>query len=130
MQFTPGKGREFYQEQLGFVATGNIDGLLDEHYHPDAVMVTFDGIRRGRDQLKDYYVNTLKLMGQVTFLATEYYAETEDCLIFKAVITSAGRGTIHADNGFYFKDGKIFRHIALTLVPEADYDKLGTRWKE
>ncbi len=130
MQFAPGKGKEFYNEQLGFVATGNIDGLLNEHYHPDAVMVTFDGIRRGREELRKYYEDTLGLIGRVTYLATEYFAETEDCIIFKAVISSDARGTVHADNGLYFKDGKIFRHIALTLVPEADYDKLGTRWKD
>jgi hypothetical protein len=125
-----GWGRDFYLKQLSYVGTGDVDGLLENHYHPDAVMITFDGIRRGHEELREYYVNTLKKMGRVTELRTEYFAETEDVIIFKAVITSEGRGTIHADNGLYVKDGKIFRHIALTLVPDADYDELGTRWVE
>lgn len=130
MRFTPGKGKEFYNEQLQLMASGDIDGLLEKHYHEDAIMVTFDGIRRGRKELKDYYVNTLKKMGRITYLATEYFAEIEDVIIFKAVITSDGRGTVHADNGLYMKDGKIYRHIALTLLPDIDYDELGTRWTE
>lgn len=128
--FGAGQGKQFYKEQLALMAAGKIDELIARHYHRDAVMVTFDGIRRGHDELKKYYVDTLKIMGQITYLATEYFAETEDAIIFKAVITSQGRGTVHADNGLYLKDGKIYRHIALTLLPDIDYDRLGTRWKE
>lgn len=125
-----GKGKDFYNEQLALMATGNIDALLEQHYHEDAVMVTFDGIRRGRQELKKYYVDTLKLMGQISHLSTQYFAETEDVIIFKATITSEGRGTVKADNAFYMKDGKIFRHIALTILPDVDYDALGTRWTD
>ena len=123
-----GKGKDFYKEQLAMMASGKIDELVEEHYHEDAVMVTFDGIRSGREELKKYYVDTLKIMGNITYLATEYFAETEDVVIFKAVITSDGRGTVNADNALYMKDGKIWRHIALTLLPDIDYDEMGTRW--
>jgi hypothetical protein len=125
-----GMGKDFYEEQLRLMSSGDIDALLDQHYHPDAVMVTFDGIRRGREELKKYYVDTLKIMGKITYLKTEFFNETEDVIIFKAVITSEGRGTVHADNGLYLRDGKIYRHIALTILPDADYDRLGTRWTD
>ena len=117
--FSPGKGKEFFLEQLGFLGTGDIDRILDEHYHPDAVMVTFDGVRRGREQLKEYYVNTLRAMGQVKGMSVQYFIETEDVIMFKATVEDE-RGTIHADNGFYMRDGKIYRHIALTLPPGVD----------
>lgn len=125
-----GWGRAFYQEQLGLMASGDIDELLKQHYHEDAVMVTFDGIRRGHEELKKYYVDTLAIMGNITGLATEFFEETEDVLIFKAEITSDGRGTVQADNAFYMRDGKIYRHIALTILPDVDYDALGTRWTD
>lgn len=125
-----GRGKDFYKEQLALMASGDIDGLLDKHYHEDAVMVTFDGIRRGREELKKYYVDTLALMGNITYLATEFFAETEDVIIFKAVITSEGRGTVNAENGFYMRDGKIYRHIALTILPDVDYRAQGTLWTE
>jgi hypothetical protein len=128
--FGMGRGKAFYLEQLGLMATGKIDELLDRHYHKDAVMVTFDGMRRGKQQLKKYYTDTLKLMGNISNLTTEYFAETEDTIIFRASITSQGRGKVQALNGLYMKDGKIFRHIALTLLPDMDYKKLGTIWTD
>lgn len=125
-----GKGKDFYKEQLALMATGDIDALLEQHYHKDAIMVTFDGIRSGRTALKKYYVDTLGLMGQIAHLSTQFFAETDDVIIFKATITSEGRGTVHADNAFYMRDGKIYRHIALTILPDMDYDALGTRWTD
>lgn len=127
--FVPGRAKDFYLEQLGLMAAGKIDELVEKHYHEDAVMVTFDGMRRGSGELKKYYVDTLKIMGKITNLSTEYFAEIEDTIIFRATITSEGRGTVQALNGLYMKDGKILRHIALTLLPDIDYEKMGTLWK-
>src|SRR5437016_3361960 len=120
MVFTTGSGKAFFNEQLQLMSTGQIDKLIADHYHPEAVMVTFDGIRRGHGELKRYYVDTLALMKQVTGLEVKYFAETEDCLIFRATITSEGRGTVSAENGLYFREGKIYRHIALTLLPDVN----------
>ncbi|MEW5803033.1 MAG: MBL fold metallo-hydrolase [bacterium] len=128
--FTPGRGKDFYNEQLMLMSSGKIDELVEKHYHSDAVMVTFDGMRRGHEELKKYYVDTLKIMRNITFMATEYFAEIEDVIIFRATITSEGRGTVQALNGLYMKDGKIYRHIALTLLPDVDYDRLGTKWTD
>lgn len=128
-RFISGRGKDFYMEQLGLMAQGKIDELVERHYHENAVMVTFDGMRRGRGELKKYYVDTLKIMGNITNLSTEYFAEIEDVIIFRATITSDGRGKVQALNGLYMKDGKIFRHIALTLLPDIDYEKMGTLWK-
>ena len=125
---TPGK--QFYLKQLQYLGSGDIEGMLTEHYHPEAVMVTFDGIRRGHDELRQYFVNTLHSMGQITELVTDYFAETEDVVIFKARITDSNRGTVYADNAMYIRDGKIYRHIALTILPNFDYDKFGTKWKD
>ena len=129
-QFTAGNGKAFYGEQLGYLGANDIEGMLREHYHPDAVMVTFDGIRRGHDELRQYFVNTLASMGEITGLTTEYFEETEDVIIFKAKITDSKRGTVQADNALYLKDGKIYRHIALTILPQYDYQQLGTLWQQ
>ena len=129
-QFVKGKGKEFYKEQLGYLATNDIEGMLREHYHPDAVMVTFDGIRRGHDELRKYFANTLGSMGQITGMSTDYFVETDDCILFKASITDSKRGTVKADNALYLKDGRIYRHLALTILPAFDYAAFGTRWKD
>jgi hypothetical protein len=129
-QFVPGKGKEFYKEQLGYLAKNDIEGMLREHYHPEAVMVTFDGIRRGHGELRTYFQNTLASMGQITGLATDYFVETDDCILFKASITDSKRGTVKADNALYFRDGKIYRHLALTILPKFDYVAFGTAWQD
>jgi len=130
MGFVPGNGKEFFKEQMAYLANKDVDGLLKNQYHEDAVMITFDSIRRGRDELKQGFVNTLASMGRITQLQVDYFAETEDAIIFKAAITDDKRGTIKADNALYMKDGKIFRHIALTILPSFDYVKYGTAWKD
>jgi hypothetical protein len=129
MRFEPGKGREFFQEQLQLMSSGQIDRLIAEHYHPEAVMVTFDGIRRGPDELHRYYTERLASLQQVTQLAVTYYVETEDCILFKAEL-QAVRAHVHADNALYFRDGQIYRHIALTILEGFDYHAHGTRWAD
>lgn len=123
-------GKKFYLEQLGYVGTADIDGLLKNHYHEDAVMVTFDGVRKGHKELREYYEHTFASIGQITFMATDFFAETEDSIIFKATITDSKRGTVKADNALFLKDGKIYRHLSLTLLPGFDYEKQGTIWKD
>ncbi|NCC36519.1 MAG: nuclear transport factor 2 family protein [Chloroflexia bacterium] len=132
-----GWGKAFYLKQLGFLATNDIEGLLREHYHEDAVMVTFDGIRRGHAELRAYFEGRLQSLGQIGYLATEYFAESEDTIIFKSAVRSAANkseGEIHADNALIFKDGKIWRHIALTILPaylqQGKYEAWGVIWKE
>jgi hypothetical protein len=127
MRFEPGKGREFFQEQLQLMGSGQIDRLIDEHYHPEAIMVTFDGIRRGRDELRRYYVERLAALQQVTGLTVKYYAETEDCILFKAELAAVSEH-VNADNALYFKEGRIYRHLALTILDGFDYSAHGTRW--
>lgn len=134
--YQPGDGKKFYEEQLALIAAGDIDKFLEAHYCEDAVMVTFDGIRRGREELKEYYVNRFTSIGQVTYLENKFFAETEDSIIFKAVMRSSNQaeGEVYADNAFVMKNGKIWRHLALTVLPiyEAKglYDEWGTRWTD
>jgi hypothetical protein len=123
-------GKKFYLEQLAMVGAGDIDGILEKHYHKDAVMVTFDGVRKGHKELREYYENTFASIGQITAMSTDYFEETEDSIIFKSTITDSKRGTVKADNAFFMKDGKIFRHLSLTLLPVFDYEKHGTTWKD
>lgn len=127
MRFEPGKGRRFFQEQLQLMSSGQVDKLIAEHYHPEAVMVTFDGIRRGPEELRRYYMERLASLEQVTGLTVTYYVETEDCILFKAEL-QAVREHVHADNVLYFRDGQIYRHFALTILEGFDYEAHGTRW--
>jgi hypothetical protein len=129
MRFEPGKGRDFFREQLELMSSGQIDRLVTEHYHPEAVMVAFDGIHRGPDELRRYYQERLAALQRVDSLTVTYFVETEDCILFRAEV-QAIHEHVHAEDALYFKDGQIFRHLALTILDGFDYDTHGTRWAD
>lgn len=128
--FGMGMGRQFYAEHMQMLGQGKFEEVALLHYAPDCSIVTFDGIHHGREELKEYIIDTFRRHKTITGVKVEYFNESEDVIIFRATVTSEGRGTIDAQDAFYMENGKIKRHIALTLVPDADYDQLGTRWKE
>jgi len=128
--FGMGAGKQFYLEQLALIGQGKLDELVTSHYTHDCAIVTFDGIHHGRAEQKAYLIETLQKHKQITGMKMEYFNESEDVVIFRASVTSTGRGTISAEDAFYMENGKVKRHIALTLVPDADYERLGTLWKD
>ncbi|MEW5803034.1 MAG: hypothetical protein AB1847_13115 [bacterium] len=112
-------GEKFYQEHLAYLGKGDIDGLLRDHYHEDAQMVTFEFVLKGREAIGKYLKEDApKVTGKILGLSTDYFAESDDVIIYKASVQTEKFGIIKGDDAFYLKDGKIFRHIALTISPE------------
>lgn len=126
--FGMGQGRQFYIEHMNLLNSGKIDELISLHYAKDATIVTFDGIHHGHAAIREYILDTFQKHKVIQEVTMNYFAESEDVIIFRATVKSEGRGTINAQDAFCIEDGKIKKHIALTLVPDADYDALGTRW--
>lgn len=115
------KGRDFYNEQLAYMNAGDIDGLLREHYHEDVELVTFEFVLKGKDAIKKYLtVDSPAMMGQVLGLSTHHFAESDDVIMYVSEVNSEKMGYFQARDAYYLKDGKIFRHIALTLPPGED----------
>jgi len=115
-EMTPGE--KFYQEHGGYIARGDIDGLMRDHYHEDAKMVSFEFLLEGREAIGNYLKESPRLTGQILGVSTERFAESDNVLMFKASIKTEKFGTIKADDIFCLEDGKIRRHIALTIPPE------------
>lgn len=112
-------GEEFYQKMLGYLGQGDIDGMMAECYHDDAEMVTFEFTLKGKDAIRQYLaVDEPAQMGQVMGMNRDFFATSDDVIIFKASVKSEKMGTIKADDALYLKEGKIYRHIALTIPPE------------
>jgi len=112
------KGEKFYQEHLNYVANDDIDGLMRNHYHEDAEMVTFEFVLKGREAIGNYLKESPKITGKVLGMSMDYFAESDDVIIFKASVKTEKFGTVKADDALYIKDGKVLRHIALTVPPE------------
>lgn len=125
--FAAGQGREFFQRQLELMSTGQIDRLVEEHYASDAVMVTFDGVRRGHAELKQYYWDRLGQLEQVNSLTVTHFVETEDTILFRADL-EAVHENVHAQNALFMRNGRIARHLALTILDGFDYEGQGTAW--
>ncbi len=115
-EMTP--GQKFYQDHVGYIATGDIDGLIRDHYHEDAQMVSFEFVLEGREAIGKYLKESPKITGQILGAVTERFAESNDVIMFKASIKTEKFGTIKADDAFLLEDGKIRRHIALTIPPD------------
>lgn len=116
-----GKGLDYFNEHLGYMARGDIAGLLRDHYYEDAELVTFEFVLKGTDAIEHYLtVDSPAKMGKALGMEVTHFAESDDVIIFNAKVNSEKLGLFIARDVLYLKDGKVFRHIALTLPPEAD----------
>ena len=114
-------GMEVFQKQLDYLGRGDIDGLLRDQYTDDCELVTFEFVRKGKDQLRQYLaVDSPAKMGAVRGMEVTHVVATDDTVIFNAIIDSEKMGRFIARDALTLKDGRIHRHIALTLPPDVD----------
>lgn len=114
-------GQKFLDEHVGYLQSNDIDGLIRDHYHEDAEMVTFEFVLKGKDAIKQYLaVDQPKQSGKILGMTMAAYFESDDVIIFTSSVNSEKLGVFIARDALYVKDGKVLRHIALTLPPEKD----------
>ena len=116
-----GKGLDFYNKQLEYMTSGDLDGLMENHYHDDAEMVSFEFVLKGREAIKKYIGEDEPAQaGKILSFETVHFAESDDVILFTAKVNSEKMGTFIARDALYLRDGKIARHISLTLPPDKD----------
>lgn len=114
-------GKEFLERQMAYLARGDIDGLMRDQYHEDAEMVTFEFTLKGREAIKKYMGETEPAQaGRIYGIELTSFAESDDCIMFTAIVNSEKMGPFVARDTLYMKEGKILRHIAMTLPPDKD----------
>ena len=103
-------GHRFFDEQIALLEQGRTDELIERHYQPDAVLVSFQGVVRGHQALKRHFRSYMQKLGKLTVHSLDQFAETEDTLFFEAsVSTSFGEG--HVYDAFVLKNGKVTHHF-------------------
>lgn len=108
-------GRAFLQDQLAYVASGDVDGLLRNHYHEDAELVTFDGVVKGREALGRFFSETVgEKAGTILGVSLESFAESGDVILYKATVRTKKGGTVGGEDALYRKQGKVWRHIVMS----------------
>jgi hypothetical protein len=105
---TPGKA--FYDKQVALLGEQDIDGLIADQYHPDAVLVSFDKTVRGSAALKEHFTGYLGHLGKIKLLSTDQFSEIDDAIFFEATVeTDIGIAVVY--DVFTFQDDKAIRHF-------------------
>ncbi len=117
----PGWGKAYLAKQVEYLQKHDIDGLMRNHYHPEAEMVTFEFVCKGREALRKYLAEDEPAKaGKILGMTMNALYESDDTIIFTCTMNSEKLGTFVARDALYFRNGRVFRHIAMTLPPEAD----------
>jgi hypothetical protein len=102
--------RQLYDAQLRYLQAGDVDGLIDNQYTDDALLVSFDNQIRGNAALKEYFRGYLQVLGTIEVLSTDRFVETDDTVFFEATMkTNLGRARVF--DAWVLRDGKIYYHF-------------------
>jgi ketosteroid isomerase-like protein len=104
------QARDFYKEQLDYLAAKDVDGLIDNHYNEDAVLVGFDFVVKGRADLKTHFRQYLQMLGHIEVKSTDKFRQGEDFLFFEASVVS-NLGPAEVYDALVLKNGKISYHF-------------------
>ena len=101
---TPGK--RFYEEQVKYLLDKDVENLVEKHYHDNAVIVSFDHIVRGKDELKAYFTQFLRSVTIERVISTDKFTETEDTVMFEATVQT-NHGVIKTFDALVLEAGRI-----------------------
>ena len=116
----PAPGRQFYDEQIALLQAAKTDELIDRHYHDDAVLVSFDGVIRGRSALKKFIREYRANLGDFEVISLDRFVETEGAIFFEATVRTKW-GDARVYDAFALHDGKATHHFAgkITANPKS-----------
>jgi len=112
-------GQQFFDEHMKFLSENDVDGMIDNQYTEDAVLISpFDildtpppHIVRGRKDLKKFFRKYVDWQGAINVESLYDFAETEEAISFQAVFTSnTGRWLV--GDAWYMRGGMIAYHFS------------------
>lgn len=103
-------GKTFYDRQIKYLEAQDVDGLIDNQYHPNAKIISFDFVKQGHDDLRSHFKDYLAHLGKIELKSTDKFVETEESIFFEAtVITGGGEARVY--DVFILEDGKATHHF-------------------
>jgi hypothetical protein len=103
-------GKAFYERQLDFLVRKDVDGLIEQQYTPDAVLISFDQVVSGRDALKAHFRAYLETLGHLVVKSTDKFVAAGNAIFFEATVAS-DLGEARVYDAWVLRDGKIARHF-------------------
>jgi hypothetical protein len=112
-------GRKFFDEHMDYIGKKDVDGMIDNQYTEDAVLISpFDildtpppHIVRGNKALKDFFKKYLDWQGSINVESLYDFAETDNSVYFQAIFTSK-TGRWFVGDGWHLTGGKIDTHYS------------------
>jgi ketosteroid isomerase-like protein len=102
--------RQLYEAQIRYLQAGDVDGLIDNQYTEDALLMSFDHQIRGSSALKEYFKGYLQVLGTIEVLSTDRFVETPDSVFFEATMrTNLGQAQVF--DAWVLRGGKISHHF-------------------
>ena len=100
----------FFDRQVDYLVRKDIDGLVENQYSPDAVLMGLDMVVRGREALRSYYNLYIQRLGYLKVISINQINQAEDGLIFDATVETQ-LGVRNVYNAFVLRDGKAIYHF-------------------
>jgi len=94
--------------QMELISNRDIDGLMSQ-YHPEAVLLRFDRVARGLEEIRTLLATYLGQMPTVK--SVDAFAEAGDTLSYQATM-QMGEAVVRTYGAWVLKDGKIWRQVA------------------
>ena len=102
--------RRFYAEHVAFLDARDHVGLVDSHYHDDAIVMSTEYVVVGRDALLAHFAKYAGLMAHLEVVTTDRWVESDSTFAFEATArTQWGLSRVH--DAFVLRDGRIVRHF-------------------
>lgn len=115
-------GRTFYDKQIRLLEAHDVDTLVNEQYHDDASLVSFDATLSGRDALRKHFHEYLRNLGSLEVLSTDRFTETDDAIFFEATVRT-DHGIARVYDVFMLRGERATHHftgvISLTSLEDA-----------
>jgi hypothetical protein len=105
--------RDLFDRQLAALHAENLDAVM-ANYRDDAVLIRFDAVARGIDQLRPAMAEYLSQKPRT--LRLNNLQATDDVLFYEADM-SVGGAEVKAYGTLAIKDGKIWRQTAVFAPP-------------
>ena len=97
--------QEVFQHHAQVLGAGDLDGIVDD-YTDDAVFITPDGVRRGKDGVREGFIQLLADVPNADWtIPTQIY--DGDVLFIEWTATSAATKVEDGIDTFIFRDGMI-----------------------
>jgi hypothetical protein len=102
--------RRFYAEHVAFLDARDHVGLVDGHYHDDAIVMSTEYVVVGREALLAHFAKYAGLMARLEVVTTDRWVESDTTFAFEATArTQWGLSRVH--DAFVIRDGRIVRHF-------------------